>query len=137
MSKQINEFNNYRAELDANPIESPKAVWEKIEEFLYLKDKNGNWVRNENGKRVLAWSRIILKMWTLIALLVERIQQHESEQGARGGVLGEATVVKPDDTKTVGTGAEAVLVKPDETKRALPEEPNKGKKNKDKQENKD
>jgi hypothetical protein len=133
MSKQINEYEKYRKELENNPIQDAKNIWQKIEEFLYKKDKNGEWVRNENGKRVLAWERILLKVWVLIGLLVERIQQHENEQqGARGGELG---AVNPDATKSTpppATLGEAVLVNPDATKRGIEqpaEKPNKPKKN--------
>jgi len=120
MSKQINEYEKYRAHLEQNPIADAKNIWGKIEEFLYKKDKNGEWVRNENGKRILAWERILLKVWVLIGLLVERIQQHENEQqGARGGELD---AVKPDEVKSTPpptTLGEAVLVNPDATKRGL------------------
>lgn len=124
MSKQINEFEKAYAKAQNEQPKDPKTLWQEIENFLFVKDKNGEWERGKNGKRVLAWTRILLQIWQLIALLVQRIDQHEAEQQGRG----EITPTKPDEVKKpvtvpISQTPDATPTSPDETKRSIEQEP--------------
>jgi hypothetical protein len=59
-----------------------KEAWERLQKFIFKTDEKGEYILNSNGKRVVAWARVILKLISLIALFIQYMEAKNNEKPA-------------------------------------------------------
>jgi hypothetical protein len=72
-----------------------QEAWERLQKFIFKTDEKGEYILNSNGKRVVAWARVILKLISLIALFIQYMEAKNNEKPAEPEKPAETVVTEP------------------------------------------